>query len=204
MQALPFYNLNVQKIKQISTMFQGTFDEYIESLQDLDKLTKHLLKDVVINAEMRLKVIFPKNNFWEFTLLIFFLFMAKSFKQEIQIEKKNLLVQLFKVAQDHTNISKYSSGKFSFLIINFLNFLCQILLYVPLMITLLQHFDNLSKSQIERLIMFKNEVNGIKYEDLKEHFLNKLEKINPKIKPDSIMNCCLPYIFEPIKHRKNF
>jgi hypothetical protein len=155
-------------------------------------------------ANTKLRIIFPTEKFEEVTLLIFFLFMAKNYKEEIRKEKKNILTYLISQTRDTSEVNKYSSGKFSFLIINFLNYICHILLYFPLMITLLQHFDQLSKSQIEKLIINKIEVNGIKYDELKKYFLEKLQKLNSKIKPEAIMNCCLPYIFEPIKNCKNF
>ena len=203
-QNFPFYNFNIQKIKNITSSYRGSFEEYIDSLQDLDKLNKHLLKEVMQVADNKLRIIFPTEKFEELTLLIFFLFMAKSYREEIRKEKKNVLTYLISHSRDTSEVNKYSSGKFSFLIINFLNYICHILLYFPMMITLLQHFDQLNKLQIEKLIVNKIEVNGIKYEELKRYFLEKLEKLNSKIKPEAIMDCCLPFIFEPIKNCKIF
>ncbi len=69
-------------------------------------------------------------------------------------------------------------------------------------IVILQTFENLNKTEIEKLLIDKIPVKNISPdpEKIKEFFIKKFQMINPKLNSaDPVLNLCLPYVFEPIK-----
>jgi hypothetical protein len=194
---------NVLNINENKNSSKHDLDTYINSL-DIDKLNKSILKNVLAMAKHRLEYIFPRDNYEENVMLTVLLFLSKPAVDDFEQEKINLLKKLIENTKEIKESIKdqYSSGKFSFLIVNLVYYLTFSLVSFFLSISLLQTFENFNKNQIEKLIVENEEVNGISPGELKDYFNKRLEEVNSKINPDTVLNACLPYIFDPIKTRK--
>ena len=196
-----FFNLSLEKIKQIANEFKPETEfEYNLTSSNFDKLNKAILKEVFIAASSRLELIFPPDKLNSSIILFILLFLAKSSKEEIKTEKSNLIRLLINNTRDKRDSSKFSSGRLSFLIVNLIYFMIYVIIYFLLSIVILQVFGKLNLREIEMLLVDRIEVKRISPDKLQEYFISKFEMINPKMKsPEPILNCCLPYIFEPIK-----
>jgi hypothetical protein len=199
----PFYTMSLNKLIALSENFEKnskSMHDYITSLDNLDSITKAMLKEVYDSASSKLQYVFPKENFEKTVLFFILLFLAKPLREEIKREKRKLIFNLLAYTKDKEDKSKYLSGKFSFLIANLIYFICNLLIYCLLSIVVLQTFDNFNYSEIEKLLVQKIIVKNISPENIQEYYAKKFEKINPKLKNSGpILDCCLPYIFEPIK-----
>jgi hypothetical protein len=175
--------------------------EQIANRLDLDKLTKNMLLEVTALADKRMTYFYPPDKFEEKIFFTIFLFLAKPQKKEIEEEKIELLKYLITNTSDKCEASEkfYSSGRFSYLIVNLVHFFSFMLVYFLLSVTFLQLYENFSKSQIEKLIGNKQKVGNIEPDKLREYFHKKLALINKNINPENILSCVLPYIFDPIK-----
>jgi hypothetical protein len=199
----PFYTMNLTKLRSISEHFDKnvkSMDEYITELDGLDNITKAMLKEVLVSATDKLQFVFPQENFEKTVLFCVLLFMAKPVRDDIKKEKRKVIINLFDHTKDKTESTKYRSGKFSFLIANLIQFICNMLIYCLLSVVILQTFDNFSLGEVEKLLVDKIVVKNIIPARIQEYYALKFEKINPKLKDSApILDCCLPYVFEPIK-----
>lgn len=180
---------------------EDKFDNYINKVDIVDKLSKHLLKEIRIMALKRMSNLYPQENYQERILLTILLFLSRSEREDIKLEKYRLVYDLLDSTSTdvENNQKKYSSGKFSFLIVNLIHFFSFIMVYFLLSITFLQIFDQLSKSQIEKLLVNKEKVMHLDPDNIKDYFQNKMKIVNDRLDPDKLLECCLPYIFDPIR-----
>jgi hypothetical protein len=106
--------------------------------------------------------------------------------------------------RDNTKITnnnhKYKSGYFSHVINILLNFLSYMFVYFFALIGILP----LDESQLIRLIVKREKVGEFEYNNLNQILLEKLTKLNKRLNRNSLLACCLSFIFEPIKSRKYF
>ncbi len=187
--------------EEIELMTMKHYQEYINKF-DFDKLFKNIFLDVVFFANRRLKYIYPKDKLEEKILDTILLFLAKPNRNEIFENKKRLITDLIKnTIEQHEPVVLYSSGKFSFLIVNLIHFFCYMLVYFLLSSTFLMFYNNLNKNQIEKLLLDKQKVANIDPDNINMYFSEKLKLLNGNLNPDSVLECCLPYIFDPIKNR---
>ncbi len=171
--------------------------EYFNSLK-LEKIFTVLFMEVYNVSEKRLKDIFPSKNK---ILQGIFLFLANPYNSEVTIEKADFILELLKMTKDPDDDAKYLSGKFSFLIMNIIYFFCNIIIYCVFSLVLLQVFEKFSLKEIEQVFIQKSQVREITPANLQEFYAKKFEIINPRLKSaEPIVDCCLPYIFEPIKY----
>jgi hypothetical protein len=199
----PFYTMSLSKLISLTENFEKnskSMHDYILSLDNIDNITKAMIKEVYDTASSKLQFVFPKESYEKTVLFFIILFMAKPIREEIKKEKKKLILILLDNTRDNKDKSKFLSGKFSFLITNLINFISNLLIYCLLSIVILQTFDKFNYSEIEKLLVNKIIVKNISPDNIKEYYEKKFEKINPKLKSSMpIIDCCLPYIFEPIK-----
>lgn len=57
----------------------------------------------------------------------------------------------------------------------------------------------LDDSKLKKLLIDKENVDDIKYNELTEYVLLKLKKFNSRLTQKNFIACCYSYIFEPIK-----
>lgn len=199
----PFYTMSLNKLISIAENFDKnskSMHDYISSLYNLDNITRVMIKEVYDIASSKLKFVFPKEGYEKTVLYFIILFMAKPLREEIKMEKRKLIFNLLENTRDNQDKSKFLSGKFSFLIANLINFISNLLIYCLLSIVILQTFDKFNYSDIEKLLVNKIIVKNISPANIQEYYEKKFEKINPKLKNSMpILDCCLPYVFEPIK-----
>ena len=199
--------MSIQKIKEFSNFESRTdfenIQEYID-FQEFDNFTKSAFKDVLEMASIRLEHIFPQEKSKDKMILIIALFLSKPLRNEIEQEKYELIKYLLETTKnaDVENKDYYLSGKFSFMIVNLIQFLGFIMVYFLLSLKIFQIFSNLNKNEIENIFIEKKKFGDIDPNNLKEYFQAKLQLLNPKLTSDAVLNCCLPYIFDPIKYSK--
>lgn len=199
----PIYFKKASKLKKIWEEYNIASGipviEYLDILK-LDIVLKNLIVELFQISEVRLKNIYPSEKLGNTILQIILLFLANPNNNDLKTEKFNLLKQLINHTQDAYDNAKYLSGKFSFLIVNTLYFFCNVMIYCLFSIVLLQVFENFSSKEIEKLMIEKVKVKSISFTNLQDFYSKKLEILNPRLKSaEPVVECCLPYIFEPIK-----
>lgn len=199
-----FYQITIDKFKQIITNCTYSYDahtfEYINNL-DIDDLTKKMFVDIFTIAKSRLEICVSKDKLNSFLFSTIILFLSKPIRVDIKEEKKKILSLIIKETKLK---SEYNSGKLSFLILNLIYFFLNIFLYFLMTILILQYFENLNKSEFNKLFLNKETVGNISYDTVQEYIHKKLKEINPKLSnANSVIDVCLPYILDPIKQSKN-
>jgi hypothetical protein len=58
--------------------------------------------------------------------------------------------------------------------------------------------------QLKKLLINKENVDNIKFNELNEYVLLKLKKFNSRFNQKNLIACCYSYIFEPIKTCNKF
>jgi hypothetical protein len=197
----PLYYMKFTKLKSLYESYDENnclpMQEYFDSLK-FEKVFTTLLLEVYNVSEKKLKHVFPSKNSIIKGIL---LFLTHPYNSDVSLEKVNFLEVVLNTTKDPDDDAKYLSGKFSFLIVNIIYFFCNIIIYCVFSLALLQVFEKFSVKDIDQVFVQKAKVREIALSNLQEFYAKKFEIINPRLKSaEPIVECCLPYIFEPIKY----
>lgn len=184
----PWYNSNMSKLHNEDM-------ETFMNDNEIDKLSKKLMSDILLFAEEKLHCVYPEREFKKNVLLTSILFLSRN-NQETESHKRKLLSTLI----ENTKVDAlYRSGKFSFLITNIVHYFCYIFVKFILIQAVLLTFEGWNRGQMETFFIQGEKVEKIEHESFNEYFKSKLQALNSKISPEAVLNLCLPYIFDPIK-----
>jgi len=95
---------------------------------------------------------------------------------------------------------KYKSGHLSLIIKNLINFFCFMFINFFVYYSLIP----LEDFELKKLLIDRENVRDIKYDNLNEYVLQKLKRLNSRLDEKNFISCCYSYIFEPIKSCKKF
>ena len=90
---------------------------------------------------------------------------------------------------------KYKSGHLLLIIKNLIIFFCFMFVNFFIYTSIIP----LDDYQLKKLLIDKENVENIKYNELNEYVLLKLKKFNSRLNQKNFIACCYSYIFDPIK-----
>lgn len=197
LQSNPFYQIQLDEFKTVSSkMSKSTIEDYVATM-DFDDLTKKIFTEVYNESISRFSPILPEKIITRLIIHSIMLFLTKPKSEDISIARQTLIEEFISSAKSD---DLYHSGRLSYVIVQLILFITNILIYFLLSLTILQVFENMNKYEMQLLLIEKQKVSNIKFENIFDYFSSKLEIINPRLKsPHIILDVCLPYVCEPIK-----
>ena len=206
--ANPFYSISIkdfnkfmakQKTYSFENISKNITDTYIKE----DDIIYSIFKNVSSFSYTKFKYLFHSENFDEKikTLIFYFIFLFltenQSAKNNILLKKINKLFDKIKIKEENRSI-QFRTGKFSFLLLNLIQFHTFCFIYFFCSRGVLQKIGNINKNEIK--IIYSNQFKSEKY---KPNNINKilnqsLYYLNKNIQPDKVNYIILADILQPL------
>ena len=149
-----------------------TIYSYISKEFEFDKIIDHILKDVLIFSEKRLKYVFPKNEVNKHILSILYFFCANGKNNSIRKKKHKYLKNLLNTAIQKNEL--YYSWKLSNIITNIIQFSLFCFIYLFGSRAILIQTNNFPTEGLELIYVDKKSFRGVKPEIFSEYVTNQI------------------------------
>lgn len=205
----PFYSFPEEQFKKmISTDINNDMNSIlnqIESKLKVNKLEIQIAKNVILHAKIQLRGLYPNKQYDYNILMTLYYFLTKQDKTNEDSKKKLILVLIKNtIKENQSDPCLYSTGKFSFLLYNIIQFCLFSFLCLFVVISLLEIEENFDAKDLYELLIEKKETKKIDPLKLDVYINDKIIKVNKNISPHNVMVVFLNEIFKPLANCNDY
>lgn len=219
----PFFSLKYQElqiiIKQVKTSnnsdTESTINDnvknYVNKLISSLRLKKpmtQILEDVLTFASNKFSILlYNQENFEVVVIDILYFFMNENQLQNVERKKElffNLIIKTTAIENTSNNIKRREgyhihTGKILMLVVYILKYILFSFVYCFLSIAILNNFTSMNESDLNKLLVEKEEACGIEPSNINDFILQKINLINPHATPENLLSLLLSDIFSPLQ-----
>ena len=188
-----------QKKYSFENISKNITDTYFKE----DDIIYSIFKNVSSFSFSKFKCLFHSENFDEKikTLIFYFIFLFltenQSAKNNILLKKINKLFDKIKLSEENRSI-QFRTGKFSFLLLNIIQFHTFSFIYFFCSREVLQIIGNIKKNEIKTI--YSNQIKSEKYKpnNINKILNDNLYYLNKNIQPDKVNYIILTDVLQPL------